>query len=114
MGRAAIGAVILMVGIVVVALFQVPALGAAAGFSGGEDAEETAAEIHNFYTNVIEDLVSYMDDPDYERAEQQRVAMVEEGKALMTELQTQTEELQAEMEMLQAQASAEPTPTPSP
>ena len=69
----------------------------AEGFSV-EAVKKATDGFHLAYISVIESLTSYMDDPDYHRAEQGRLEMVAYAEYLLPQFQELTDTLQNKLQ----------------
>ncbi len=79
--------------------------GADAQTAGGnefstEAVEELGGKFLMGYTSVVEGLMSYQKDPDYERAERDRAEMTSYAKAIIPEFQGLAEELKGKLDTL--------------
>ncbi len=69
------------------------------GFST-EAVEEMGSRFLSGYTSVVEGLMSYQKDPDYERAERDREAMTAYAKAIVPEFKGLADELKDKLDAL--------------
>ncbi len=65
-----------------------------------EVADEAGRRFGFAYTSVIDDLISYMDDPDLQRANDQREAMVEYATFITPQFEDFAQSLQAKLDDL--------------
>ncbi len=84
-----------------------------------EAVEESGTPFSSNYMAMLDDISSYLADPDYERAESRRVEMLGLANTLTLHFEAfesgqkeETDKFVAEQEALEA--SVEPTPTPTP
>lgn len=76
------------------------------------NAEELAEEYYSIYTSVIDDMLSYQQNPDLERVEAQRQASVKQAQELIPRFKALARKLSKDLDELSAQASATPQPAP--
>ncbi len=84
-----------------------------------EAVEEAGRLFSGNYMAMVDDISSYLADPDYERAEAKRVEMLGLANTLIVDLQAFETRLKVEMDKVVAEQEAledsiEPTPTPTP
>ena len=84
-----------------------------------EAVEEAGRLFSGNYMAMVDDISSYMADPDYERAESRRVEMLALAESLTVDFQAFETRLKGELDKVVAEhealeASIEPTPTPTP
>ena len=72
-----------------------------------EIADEAGRRFGSAYTSVIDDLISYMDDPDLQRADDQREAMVEYATLIIPQFQDFAQSLQGKLDELIGSAETE-------
>ena len=69
-----------------------------------EAVQEVGNRFSSMYSSVLEDLVSFQGDPDYQRAETQRQALVHYADLLIPQFQGLANDLQGELDELTAEA----------
>ena len=84
-----------------------------------EAVEEAGRLFTGNYMAMVDDITSYMADPDYERAEARRGEMLALANTLVLDFQAFETRLKGELDKVLAEqealeASIEPTPTPTP
>ena len=84
-----------------------------------EAVEEAGRLFSGNYMAMVDDISSYLADPDYERADSRRVEMLALANALTVDFQAFETKLKGEMDKVVAEhealeESVEPTPTPTP
>ncbi|MCH8061302.1 MAG: hypothetical protein IH861_02235 [Chloroflexi bacterium] len=84
-----------------------------------EAVEEAGRLFTGNYMAMVDDITSYMTDPDYERAEARRGEMLALANTLVLDFQAFETRLKGELDKVLAEqealeASIEPTPTPTP
>ena len=81
--------------------------------------EEAGRLFSGNYMAMVDDISSYLADPDYERADSRRVEMLALANTLIVDFQAFETKLKGEMDKVVAEHEAledsvEPTPTPTP
>ncbi len=84
-----------------------------------EAVEEAGRLFSGNYMAMVDDISSYLADPDYERADSRRVEMLALANALTVDFKAFETKLKGEMDKVVAEhealeESVEPTPTPTP
>ena len=84
-----------------------------------EAVEEAGRLFSGNYMAMVDDISSYLADPDYERADSRRVEMLALANKLTVDFQAFETKLKGEMDKVVAEhesleESVEPTPTPTP
>ena len=84
-----------------------------------EAVEEAGRLFSGNYMAMVDDISSYMADPDYERAEARRIEMVGLASKLTLDFQAFEAKMKGELDKVVAEHEAledsiEPTPTPTP
>ena len=84
-----------------------------------EAVEEAGRLFSGNYMAMIDDISSYLEDPDYERAEARRVEMVGLASTLTLDLQAFEAKMKGKLDKVVAEHEAladsiEPSPTPTP
>ena len=84
-----------------------------------EAVDEAGRLFSGNYMAMVDDISSYLEDPDYERADARRVEMLSLATTLTVDFQAFETKLKGEMDNLMTEqealeASIEPTPTPTP
>ena len=114
-----LGIMALVLGSLAGALAGFPLPGAVAGSppqpaTGGEFSaqavEEVADSFSASYTSVVEDLVSFLRDPDSQRAEQRREVMVDYARSLIPHFQGLAQQMEGELDGLTTEAQGTTSP----
>ncbi len=119
-----LGIVVLVLGFMASILSQFPAQGAgpatpvtvASSISASnfnrDAADEVGKKFSSAYTSVVDDLLTYINNPDLKRAEEHRDAMVQYAKVLIPSFQDLSGKLQGHLNDVQAQAAQEEASIP--
>ena len=78
-----------------------------------DNVEELAEQYYGIYTSVIDDMLSYQKDPDYNRAEAQRKATVTKAEELIPRFKALARSARNKLDQLNEQALATPQPDAS-
>ncbi len=84
-----------------------------------EAVDEAGRLFSGNYMAMVDDISSYLEDPDYQRADSRRIEMLALSNPLTVDFQAFETKLKGKMDNLMAEqealeASIEPTPTPTP
>lgn len=108
----ALGIVTLVLGFMITILGPFPIPGVTASSEtvqvnefSTEAVQQAADKFSVAYTSVIDDLVSYIKDPDLNRAESRRQAMVAYANYLVPKYKNLSQELQGQLDTMVAQAN---------
>lgn len=86
------GVIALVLGVLFGALGHLPGHGQDT-VNAKPSVEQVSQRLDSSYTSIVQDLVSYIGDPDYTRAESQRIAMIDSASKIAVDFRSLAEEL---------------------
>ena len=115
---AVLGVMAMVSGVLLAALGQFPGQTQEAPVDDPQgSAQQVGEKINSVYTAVIQDLITFIDNPDLGRAERQQTAMATFAEGLALQFRGLSDSMKQELDRTQAEAAqlaATPTPTPTP